>query len=202
MRKLNNHKKGFTLIEMMVAITIFVLVAFTITATLIAVSNANRKAQEVKQVMDNLNFSIQSMVLRMREGTEYTCYDKGQNDPDYPTTGGQDCGDDGGNAIVFYDPTLPINGTLTRVRYFLSSDSATGHRIIKSESAGFGAGEHTITSPEVDIDPDGFRFIVGGVDSTVNGNKPFVIIQVSGKAKLRSGGETEFNLQTFVSQRN
>lgn len=185
-----NKSEGFTLVEMLVSISIFVLVAFTITSTLIAVSNGNRKAQELKQVMDNLNFSVQSMVLRMREGRDYTCGSANAISNTDPVSQGQSCGA-GGDAIVFYDPT-PGAGAGTVVRYYL--DTTDGKKIVKFDGT-IGTGLD-VTSEEVEIDQ--LNFIVGnagGVDG-----KPYVIISIAGTAKLRSSGDTKFNLQTFVSQ--
>ena len=185
-----SKSQGFTLVEMLVSISIFVLVAFTITSTLIAVSNGNRKAQELKQVMDNLNFSIQSMVLRMREGRDYTCGQAEVISNTDPVLHGQSCGA-GGDAIVFYDPT-PGSGAGTVVRYYL--DTAGGKKIVKFDGA-IGSGLD-VTSEEVEIDQ--LNFIVGNTGGT-NG-KPYIIISIAGTAKLRSSGDSKFNLQTFVSQ--
>lgn len=68
-----NPQAGFTLVEMMVAMTIFVVVAMTVTLAFITIADANRKAQSVRLVMDNLNFAIDSMALQMREGNNYVC---------------------------------------------------------------------------------------------------------------------------------
>jgi len=71
--KLNNFSarknSGFTLIEIMVAITIFAIVAIVVTGTLVALSASNRKIQNIKKAVDNLNFTLNSMAVRIREGT-------------------------------------------------------------------------------------------------------------------------------------
>lgn len=189
-----NNKAGFTLVEMLVSVSIFVLVAFTVTATLIAVSDANRKAQELKQIMDNLNFSIQSMVLRMREGSDYTCANYSNSlTPDRVEVGGKSC-PNGDNAIIFNDPTVQAGGV--KVAYYFIDDAVRGG-IVKTEGAG---GANIVTAPEVDI--DGLVFRVGGVDDsgTANPARPRVFINIFGTATLRSGEKTPFNLQTMVSQ--
>jgi prepilin-type N-terminal cleavage/methylation domain-containing protein len=66
-------QKGFTLIEMMVSVSIFVIVAFIVTSTLLTMSSAYKKAQKTKLLFDNLNFAIQNMTLGLREGKEYDC---------------------------------------------------------------------------------------------------------------------------------
>ncbi len=74
-----NNQSGFTLVEMMVAVGIFVIVAFIVTSTFLTLAEANRKAQNIRLVMDNLNFAIDSMALKMREGNTYTCDDGGNS---------------------------------------------------------------------------------------------------------------------------
>lgn len=66
----NNKQKnsGFSLIEMMVAVSIFVIVAFIVTTTLLTMSAAYKKSLKMRLLMDNLNFSVQSMAFDLREG--------------------------------------------------------------------------------------------------------------------------------------
>ena len=56
--KFYNKQKGFTLIEMMVAVSIFVIVAFIVTVTFINLTAAYRYSQGMQQIIDNLNFSL------------------------------------------------------------------------------------------------------------------------------------------------
>ena len=66
-----NRGKGFTLIEMMVSVSIFVIVAFIVVSTLLALSYAYKKAQKMRLLMDNLGFAMQSISLNIREGNNY-----------------------------------------------------------------------------------------------------------------------------------
>src|SRR3989344_7779722 len=64
---------GFTLIEIMVSVSIFVVVAMITTGALITISDVNRKAQAIKIAMDNVSFAMDSMVTNLREGANYHC---------------------------------------------------------------------------------------------------------------------------------
>lgn len=66
------RQKGFTLIEMLVAVSIFIIVAFIVTTVFISAMDAYRKSQEIKRVMENLNFALDSMALDIREGKGHT----------------------------------------------------------------------------------------------------------------------------------
>lgn len=70
---LNKKTKGFTLIEMMVAVTIFTIVALMVSTIFVTMANAYRHAQAMKIVMDNLNFAMDTMVLDLKNGYSYEC---------------------------------------------------------------------------------------------------------------------------------
>lgn len=63
--------KGFTLIEMMVAVSIFVMVAFIVSVVFISMINAYQKAQNMKRIMENLDFALNTMAMDIREGVRY-----------------------------------------------------------------------------------------------------------------------------------
>lgn len=65
------RQQGFTLIEMMVSVSIFVIVAFIVVSTLLTLSYAYKKAQKMRLLMDNFNFALQSMSINIREGVSY-----------------------------------------------------------------------------------------------------------------------------------
>lgn len=71
MKSANSHKQGFTLIELMVSVSIFIIVAFVVTGTFIVAMDAYRKAQQIRLVVDNVNYAMDAMVLEIREGTNY-----------------------------------------------------------------------------------------------------------------------------------
>jgi prepilin-type N-terminal cleavage/methylation domain-containing protein len=71
-------KPGFTIIEMIVSIGIFTVVAVAAVAALTSVIEANRRTQSLTESNNNLNFVLQSMVREIRNGFNYGC---GVSDP-------------------------------------------------------------------------------------------------------------------------
>lgn len=174
--------KGFTLVELMVSLSIFVLAMILITGAVLSVLNINSRAQSQKTAMDNLNFALESMSRAIRFGTSYHC---GSN---LPLTTPSDCS--GGNSSL---SVTAGDGSL--VTYTLSSNKIT-------RKVGSGA-TYDITSPEIIIGRLTFR--VFGSTSFSNGDtsQPQVIITVSGTSGSANKPKTQssFNLETTISQR-
>src|SRR4051812_37401392 len=87
-------KAGFTLVEMLVAIALFSIVMVVAVGTLLSLAAANKKAQALQSVMNNLNISLDGMVRSLRMGTSFQCLLKNPGPP------GNDC-KNGGREIAF-----------------------------------------------------------------------------------------------------
>jgi prepilin-type N-terminal cleavage/methylation domain-containing protein len=72
MEKKNIKKnKGFTLIEMLVAMTLFSFVITIALGALFTILKANEKAKIMKTVVNNLNVALEGMSREIRVGSEY-----------------------------------------------------------------------------------------------------------------------------------
>lgn len=191
------NKKGFTLIELMVSITIFSIVMLISVGALLSIIDANRKAQSLKSVMNNLNFALENMSRNIRVGTNYHCkpYD-GVIPPSVPSniTTTSDCsGADGGVLFAYESSKGDRNNVNDQIVYRLN-----GTHIERSLDSG---GTFTaITAPEVNI--SNFRFYVVGSSPLTSGDtiQPRVIMTIQGFAGVGSN-QTQFNVQASVSQR-
>ncbi len=191
------NKKGFTLIELMVSITIFSIVMLVSVGALLSIVDANRKAQSLKSVMNNLNFALESMSRNIRVGTNYHCkpYD-GIIPPSVPSniTDTRDCsGADGGVLFAFEGSTGNRSDGSDQIVYRLN-----GSRLELSKDSG--ATFTAITAPEVQI--SNFRFYVIGSAPLTVGNtiQPRVVMTIQGVAG-ENVNQTTFNVQASVSQR-
>lgn len=191
-------KKGFTLIELMVSITIFSIVMLISVGALLAIVDANRKAQSLKSVMNNLNFALENMSRNIRVGTNYYCkpYQLGDDPPSVPSdiTTTKDCsGSDGGVLFAFEGSNGDRNDQNDQIVYRLNGTSI-------ERSTDSGSTFTAITAPEVQL--TNFRFYVVGSDPLTLGNtiQPRVVMTIQGKAGAGKS-QTEFNVQASVSQR-
>jgi prepilin-type N-terminal cleavage/methylation domain-containing protein len=64
-----NAKQGFTLIELLVSIGIFSVVVIIVAGAISSVINANKQAQVITSVVNNLNFTLESMTRAIKTGS-------------------------------------------------------------------------------------------------------------------------------------
>jgi len=166
------YNKGFTLIELMTAVSIFIVIMTVSMGSILSIFDANRKSRSLKTVMNNLNLALESMSREMRYGRSYNC------------------GSDG-------DPNCSSGGTLMS---FTSSDGASISYRFSNNSIEkrTGTGSYVmVTAPEIVIDDMTF-YTIGAL--TTDTLQPKVLIKI--KSHAGSGvGRSDFTLQTLVSQR-
>jgi len=190
---MRNSTSGFTLIEIIVAISLFTVVAFISVGALLTVADANRKAQVLKTVMNNLNFSLESMSREIRVGSTYYCNDITEGTVPGGFTIPRNCST-GGNFFAFETSGGNSGSSLDQVMYRLN-----GNIIEKSVDGGNNFID--LTPPELRIESsNGLRFYVTGALAG-DTKQPKVTIVIKGEAGLKDKIVTDFSLQTSVSQR-
>jgi prepilin-type N-terminal cleavage/methylation domain-containing protein len=170
--------KGFTLIELMVALSIFIIIMVVSMNSILGIFDANRKSRSLKTVLNNLNLAVESMSREMRYGKNYHC----------------------GTGTVTEPQNCPSGGTILS---FLSSDNVqityqfVGTAIQKQVGSGAWS---NVTAPEIVIDNLIFYTLgagIAGINSTL---QPKVIIKIQSHAGSERG-QSNFTLETMVSQR-
>ena len=174
----NNLQQGFTLIEIMTSLSVFLVIMTISMGSILGVFDSNRKSQALRTVMNNLNLSVESMAREMRYGRNYHC----------------------GSATPITSPLNCVNGD--NFISFLSSDGSqvvyrlTGTAIEKSTNGG--ASYMAITAPEIVIDD--LDFYVLGAGSQAPKLQPKTIVRIKGHSGAGKS-LSNFVLQTMVSQR-
>lgn len=64
--RINNKKQGFTMVEMLVSVAIFSVVITIVMGTIVTIVDTSRKARTMTEVMNNLNFSFESMTRTLK----------------------------------------------------------------------------------------------------------------------------------------
>ncbi len=179
---------GFTLIEIMVAMSIFAIVALVSVSALIMANRVNQKAQALKVATDSLHFALSSLTFKLRQGKNY-CRVTGNVSSLNPTLvnlSDASCSGSGpGAALVFLTPKWATASDPTkRVAYRLNNN--------KLEYWEPGNGWLVVTVNNLVINDLGFS-----VDSSV---VPRAFISMRGTAS--SSRETaNFEVETLVSER-
>jgi prepilin-type N-terminal cleavage/methylation domain-containing protein len=178
---------GFSLIELMVSVALFSVVMMVSIGSLLALADANRKAQALQSVMNNLNTAIDGMVRSIRMGTVYHCGNFGSYDT------ARSC--DNGDTLIAFEAYGGDTGTgADQWAYWYDANTK---RLYKSENAG--GTQFALTAPEVQI--DSATFYVVGAEST-DRIQPKAVIVLRGTAGGTSAKtRTTFTVQSTAVQR-
>lgn len=169
--------KGFTLVELLVSISLFIVIMTLSMGSIVGVFDANRKSRSLKTVLNNLNLAVESMSKEMRFGKNYHCGSGGT------LTVPQNCSS--GDTFVS----------------FLSSDNLQISYRINNQTierrVGLAGEWIAVTAPEIVIDELTFYTLGAGTADTLQPRTLIKIRSHAGSGKSRS----DFSLQTVVSQR-
>lgn len=68
-----SQKKGFSLIEVLVSLSIFTVVVTISVGSLLVLIDANARARNMQEVMTNITYTLDSMTRDIRTGSDYYC---------------------------------------------------------------------------------------------------------------------------------
>ena len=179
--------RGFTLVEMIVAVGLFTVVMLISLSALLALVDANRKARAIESVMNNLNIALDGMVRNMRMGSAYHCGTVNIIEP-------LDCATVPGTSVAF----LRFGGTTADSDdYLIYSYNAASKRLERKEGAN--AEPFAVTAPEIEIDDLQF-YVVGTTPGDAAQPKIVIIIKGTiGSDRVRT--RTTFSIQATAVQR-
>lgn len=185
-QKLQRQTGGFTLIELMVSVTLFTVVMLVSVGALLSLVAANRKARALESVINNLNITLDGMVRAVRMGSKYNC---GSAAIPSDIEGGN-C-PSGLQAFSFApygsDPTEQ-----TERFYYTFSNG----QLYRSKTGG--TNPVAITAPEVSITDITF-YVVGTIPRDIV--QPKVVIVVKGTAGENAATQTTFYIQATAVER-
>jgi prepilin-type N-terminal cleavage/methylation domain-containing protein len=166
-------QKGFTLIEIIVAVAIFTVVMLIAIGAVLNAVDVNKKAQSLNVIANNLNLAVESMVRDLRTGSGYELCQSGVE----------------GACVSFR------NKDGANVRYSMGGNAGAGY-LIKNAPAAVVSGEGRITSEEVRLEHLAFTIRGGGS----NDGPERILVHISGSA---GSGRTasDFNIETVVTSR-
>lgn len=202
--KIPNYKKGFTLIEVLVSLALFSVVLVIAGGTTVSVIDINKRNQIISSVVNNLNYSIDSMVRDVKTGYLYKCDYGGTTYTVEALKGSQEPGDgdcqnsitlvstiSGQDVVVKYEFVQPVdsNGYIQKTIY--NDGTASPYSITDKINVKIDQAQFTVTNPDA-LDCEGGACEYG---------QPSVFVVIKGKAGNQEIEVSKFYVQTFISQR-
>ena len=192
-RRGSGSQRAFTLVELIVALSVFMILVLLGGGALIRIIDAHAKTQSLQLVMNNLNYTVESMSRSIRFGHSYDCGEAGGSENCATGTEGESKlnhqfgWEENAQDIVYKlaaydDATNEDPETYTRGAIWKQVDDGVWQKL---------------TSAEVDINELTFYVFDVGDD----GDHPRVTVIIKGKAGIKESVSSEFTLQTTVNQR-
>lgn len=194
---------GFSLIELLVSMTIFTVVMTMAAGTLLVLLDANSKAQNMQAIMNDLTIAIDSMTREIRTGYNYACFTgRGAVDAEDTT---RSCASGGDYlSVVEAGDSLTSGLGSPRISYYYDS---VEQAIMRRVGDGDGDGNTNEDEDWIQLTARNVRitnaeFIVtGATTGLTDGDQPSVTINLTGEAGDLAEVDADFVLQTSVSQR-
>ncbi len=186
-KKLKNS--GYTIIETMIAVSLFLVVVMAGMNALLNANLLHQKSNDMRSILDNLSFIMEDMSRNIRTGYNYHCID----DTTDGSFGGIDSYSCANGRGISFQSTSTSGG---QWKYYVDP-AVNGYGIFRIIGGGTPV---QLTPDEVAIDQPLVFSVLGAEPPPGNNQQPFVTIRLVGKITFK-GVETPFSLQTSVSQR-
>jgi prepilin-type N-terminal cleavage/methylation domain-containing protein len=179
---------GYTLIETMIAVTIFLIIVMIGMNALLNANLLYNKSKDMRSILDNMSFVMEDMSRNLRTGVNYHCIDDGN----LISVNAHSCA--GGGGISFHPATGGTEWT-----YYIGANpnnpsTLSIFKIVDGSTV-------QLTPDEVNIDPISSFSVLGAEPASSGDNQqPFVTIHLVGTITYKNV-ITPFSLQTSVSQR-
>lgn len=202
------HSKGFTLVEMVVSLAIFAIVATVALGALVRIVDANKKAQTLQSAITNLNFTLDSISRELRVGSTYKCIASGS----ILYTGGDfqsvACPLGTNKAIMFHSSahsgTEPLNSCNLVYAYKFDAQGTTPETYKVSKATQKNCSDQIDDSSFTPIIPSNViisSYRLGVMQSDLSHLYPLAVVRISGYVGVREKERTYFDVQTADSSR-
>jgi prepilin-type N-terminal cleavage/methylation domain-containing protein len=188
----NNNQRGYTIIETMIAVSIFLIVVMIGMGALLNANSLHHRSQNMRSIMDNLSFIMEDISRNLRTGYNYHCGDSSSIETPLSCVSG--------DIIYFEKSDGDAEDNTDQYGYKIDlAQNATDYAIYRTTDGG--GTWILLTSEEIKIDATNSSFIISGAEPVVSdAQQPFATIRLIGNILYKTDS-TPFSLQTSVSQR-
>lgn len=180
--------RGYTLIELMVAVGLFALIMTLASGAYLVMIGINRQTQNITAGINDLSFALETMTRNIRLGYGYNCKGSG------------DC-PNGESSLTFNNEYGKLV-TYSLVESIQLGGLDTIQQLVVNPDSSF------VTSPLTDssaVNVTSLTFYVSGTgkttDATPDYNQPHVTITVSGTIDTGRGNTENFTIETGATMR-
>lgn len=193
---IENWKAGYTIIETMIAVSLFLVVVMMGMNSLLNANLLHQKSQDMRSIMDNLSFITEDISRNLRTGNQYYCLVGPDDLSDVnQKKSGQNCW-----GIAFESSLGNKDNALDQWVYYIDENGI----LWKSVDGPYNDSNYPytqLTSNEVKIDQTASGFDVMGAEPPAGDmQQPFVTIRLVGTITFKNV-VTPFSIQTSVSER-
>ena len=202
------YNSGFTLLEMIVSLGIFTIVAVIAVGSLVRITSLNRQAQSMQAAMNNINYILESISGEMRFSRKFhgvdngTVYNPGNNNSSL-SFNACNLGNNVDKGLVFMTPKQDAsnpNCYLVNAYWFVTSNQVKTIKKSQQDSCGQQLSANTATEM---IDTN--NVTLQTADFTVSRPNPgeyaLAWIKLSGYSGFKEKEKNYFDVKTAVSQR-
>lgn len=190
---------GFTLVEIMVAVSVFTIVVIVGIGALLTVNAAYRKTKDRRQAVASVSNAVEYMVREMRTGYSFVCTNYENTvltsgtpilsadcfPPVAPSDGITFLDQEGNQQMIYFNPSV--------VGY-----QGIGQILKTSFSGGITQQPQPVTDPSI-VDIESVNFYVKGVSDSTHTIQPFILVQIKGSVVGQAN--SDFTFQSAISQR-
>lgn len=200
-----NSERGYTLVEVLVSLSIFTLVSVAAVGVLLVMIDANQKSQNIQSAMSNLSFALDSMTRDIRTGIEYYCDNDGENAAEGNGGGGPNCARE--SAFGFTEGGASLTNVCSgnkRVAFRLNTVTNQIERDLCADSDGWNW--YPLTAENVIVDQ--LEFTTTGADPLEFGSgtsdtvNPLVTIYIAGTVTGVGNTGSKFEIETTIAQQS
>ena len=194
-----SREGGYTIIETMIAISLFLIIIMSGLGALLNANVLHKKSQDMRSIIDSLNFVMEDMSKNIRTGSSYHCFNLDDTIPTSPPAdiaSPKSCENGDGWGIAFdyqYGSKMSFSDQWV---YYINDG-----KIFKTTGAPYVESNFIQMTPdEIVIDPNSSFAVVGAEPPLGDEQQPVVTIRLSGEITFKNV-TTPFSLQTSISQR-
>ncbi len=194
-----DSKAGFTIIETMIAVALFLVVVLTGMDALLNANRIHQKSQDMRTILDSLSFMMEDISRNIRTGSSIRCINEPGDFLPGVITSPKSC--ESGGAIAFEYQFGDPDNLGDQWVYKIESVDGVNFNVSKSTNSGLTWVQLNPGPNEVLIDATSSFSVLGAEGPNEDDQQPLVNIRLSGKVVLKNNVYSPFSLQTSISQR-